>query len=274
MPRMAGGNLKIGGDAMRQSERQAGIVVLSIELELAIDRPSADRQQRLDHLTGELLDLLQQHRLPATWAVADPARSAASPSLLAGDVRHEIAVLGERSWIGRGAGRMRIERELSRRFGAARQAGMQVSTLVLRNVSQPVDLDLLLAYDIAAVSFPACHHAPTGPSAGTHRFGVWHAPLAWRLPLAPCWWQPAAWKVARRLREVAGNRGLLHVAIDGDALVECEDDGLAQARTIVGQVARMRDEGRILVRTLQDLAFENLALRSAQPAKSLLAPAA
>jgi hypothetical protein len=260
---------------MRRADvRESGIVVFSAELELAIDRPSLDRQQRLDHLTGELLELFQQHRLPATWAVADPARSAATPSLLAGDIEHEIAVLGERSWIGRGAGRARVERELSRRFGGARKAGMQVSTLVLRNVPQPVDLDLLLAHDIAAVSYPASPGAAVGPSAGTLRFGVWHAPIAWRLPLAPCWWLPVGWQGACRVRDAAARRRLLHVAIDGDALVDRADVGLDQVRTIVSQVGRLRDERKIIVRTLGELASENLAHRSAQPAKSLLAPAA
>jgi hypothetical protein len=258
----------------RADARESGIVVFSAELELAIDRPSLDRQQRLDHLTGELSDLFRRHRLPATWAVADPARSAATPCLLAGDIVHEIAVLGERSWIGRGAGRMRVERELSRRFGGARKADLHVSTLILRNVSQPVDLDLLLAHDIAAVSYPDNSTAAVGSSAGMLRFGVWRAPLAWRLPLEPCWWRPAGWQAARRLRDAIARRGLLHVAIDGDALVDREKTGMDHVRTIVKMVARLRNDGMIVVRTLQELALENLANRSAQPAKSVLAPAA
>ena len=260
---------------MRRADvHESGIVVFSAVLELAIDRLSFDRQQRLDHITGQLVDLFQQYRLPATWAVADPARSAASPSLLSSHVEHEIAVLGERSWIGRGAGRARIEREISRRFGGARAAGMKVSTLVLRNVSQPVDLDLLLAHEIAAVSYPTNPGAQAGSSAAILRFGVWHAPPAWRLPLAPSWWSPAGWQGARRLRDAVAGRRLLHVAIDGDALVDRQDVGLSQVRAIVGQVARLQGEGKLFVRTLGALAAENLAHRSAQPAKSLLAPAA
>jgi hypothetical protein len=64
------------------------------------------------------------------------------------------------------------------------------------------------------------------------------------------------------------------VAIDGDALVDREKTGMDHVRTIVKMVARLRNDGMIVVRTLQELALENLANRSAQPAKSVLAPAA
>ena len=76
------------------------------------------------------------------------------------------------------------------------------------------------------------------------------------------------------MRDAVAGRRLLHVAIDGDALVDRQDVGLSQVRAIVGQVARLQGEGKLFVRTLGALAAENLAHRSAQPAKSLLAPAA
>ncbi len=259
---------------MRRSDQPAGgTVVFSVELELAIDRPARDRQQRMDHVTGELLELFQQQRLPATWAVADPARSAARSGILASTPGHEIAVLGERSWLGRGAGPLRIERELSRRVEGARQVGIPVATLILRNVSEPLDLDLLLAHQIAAVSYPPNSVAAIGPSSGP-RFGVWHAPQAWRLPRTPRWWLPLGWQAAGKLREVIRQQRILHVAIDGDALVDSDQAGLAQVSTIVGQVARLRQQGKLKVRTLAQLGAANLAHRFPQPAKSLLAPAA
>lgn len=258
---------------MRHIEKAVlGTVAFSIELELAIDRPSLDRHQRLEHLTGILLDQLAQHQLPATWALADPARSAASPAILAQPQGHEIAVLGERTWMGRGAGRLRIQRELGRRFEGARREGLRVDTLVLRNVAEPVDLELLLDHHIAAVSYPAGPSA--GGAAGPLRFGVWHAPAAWRLPLAPKWWLPAGWQANWRLREAVTGRRVLHVAIDGDALVDQEETGLSQVGTILRHVARFQAQGKLHVRTLGALAAENLALRLAQPTRSLLAPAA
>ena len=254
----------------RANRRDFGVVVFSVELELAIGRPSHERQQRLDHVAGELLALFSRHQVPATWAVADPARSAATPALWKTGLGHEIAVLGESSWIGRGAGRLRVERELARRFGGARSAGMSVGTLILRNVAGQVDLDLLLAHNITAVSMP---HGTAERTAETLRFGVWQAPPPWRLPLAPRWWMPLGWQAARHLHETVSRRQVLHVSIDGDALVD-QNRGLEQVLSIVGQTAELRSAGKLLVQTLGELGSENLAQRSAQPAKSLLAPAA
>lgn len=263
-----------GGDAMRHNDDRAmGGVVFSVELELAIDRPALHRQQRLDRLSGELIGLFERHQLPATWAVADPARSAATAAIAASALRHEVAVLGESSWLGRGAGRLRIERELARRIGGARQAGIAVSTLLLRNVSEPLDLDLLLEQQISAVSYSGMASPPSQRSGDRH-FGVWHAPAAWRLPLAPHWWQPVRWQAARRLWQASRRQRIEHVAIDGDALVDQGERGLAQIAAIVKLAAKLRAERKLSVRTLAEIAAENLSHRFPQPAKSVLASAA
>ncbi|MEX2026709.1 MAG: hypothetical protein WEH44_05400 [Pirellulaceae bacterium] len=182
-------------------------------------------------------------------------------------------MLGESSWLGRGAGRIRIERELARRVGGARQAGIAVTTLLLRNVSDPLDLDLLLGQQISAVSYSGGVSLSCQRSGGRH-FGVWHAPAAWRLPLAPGWWQPVRWQAARRLWQATRRQRIEHVAIDGDALVDQGERGLAQIAAIVELAARLRADRKLSVRTLAEIATENLAQRFPQPAKSVLASAA
>jgi hypothetical protein len=259
---------------LRTDKPDAGQVVFSIELELAIHRPSLDRQQRLDHLARDLLGLFEQHAIPATWAVADPARSAASAAIRSSTGKHEIAVLGDRSWIGPGAGRLRIERELSRRFEGARRMGMPAMTLVLRNVIEPLDLGLLLAHQIRTVSYRGDFGGWQAPAAGGLRFGVWHAPAAWRLPMASRWWSPVRRQARRMLREANCQRRTLHVAIDGDALVDQQEAGLAQVRAVVEEVARLHAQGGILLATLGEVGAAELAFRSAQPSRSLLKPAA
>jgi hypothetical protein len=270
-----GGTFKVGGDVMRRNDlAAAGRVVFSVELELAIGRSTVARQQQMDHLTGKLLSLFEEHRLPATWAVADPAHSAATGGIAASRLAHEVAVLGEPSWLGPGAGRLRIERELSRRVGGAREMGISVSTLVLREVAAPLDLSLLLEQQISAVSYPAGRSAQASAIPAELRFGVWQAPAAWRLPLAPCWWQPLGWQVAGRLRQASRTEHLLHVAVDGDALVDQGDQGLAQIASVASYAVRCRTAGMLTIGTMAEFAAENLAQRFPQPAKSLLAPAA
>ena len=69
----------------------------------------------LETVTAELAERLARYNLPASWAVADPAVSAATERLLHAGAAHEIAILGDRSWVGREAGRARFARELARR---------------------------------------------------------------------------------------------------------------------------------------------------------------
>ena len=256
---------------MGPGDGAAGRFVLSVELELALDRSTIARQQQLEHISRRLLSLFERHELRATWGVADPAHSAATAAILAGPVPHEVAVLGEDSWLGPGAGRSRIERELARRIGGARQRGIAVTTLLVRDVAGPLDLGLLLDQQISAVA-SSTQWMPAG-SCGL-RFGVWQAPSAWRLPATACWWRPIGWQVARLVRQARGQERIVHLAIDGDALVDQGDRGLAQVAGVMEQIARLRSAGTVAVSTMAEYAAENLAHRFPQSAKSLLSPAA
>ena len=119
-----------------------GTLILSIDFELDLEHQAPVLQRRLDAVRGELIELTRTLNTPATWAVADPTLSAATESILAAGCGHEIAVLGEPAWLGPGCGRMRLERELTRRFDSARESGIAVSTLALRNVEHVVELVL------------------------------------------------------------------------------------------------------------------------------------
>lgn len=251
-----------------------GRVMFSIELELAIDRASLVRQQRMDHLAADLLAYLDEHHVPATWAVADPAHSAASTAILGSGGNHEIAVLADRSWTGPGAGRLRVDRELSRRFEGARRQGMAATTLVLKDVMEPLDPGLLLAHGIQAISYRSEERGKRAFAPASLRFGVWHAPAAWRLPRAPCWWSPVRSQARRLLREAIAQNRTLHVGIDADALVDDAQSGLRQVRAVIQEAARLQTLGRIQFSTLASRAAVELAARAVAPARSLLKPAA
>jgi hypothetical protein len=52
-------------------------------------------EQELAKITRNLIDLTDGQSLPATWAVCDPAYSAATPLILRSPVDHELAILGD-----------------------------------------------------------------------------------------------------------------------------------------------------------------------------------
>src|ERR1700678_731444 len=77
-----------------------GILTVSIDLELDPLHCRPRQQLSLDRVGTQLLELLARYRIPATWAVADPAVSAATEKLSASGQGHEIAVLGDQAWVG------------------------------------------------------------------------------------------------------------------------------------------------------------------------------
>lgn len=252
----------------------AGTLILSVDLEL--DRQSQEPTfvRRLDAIGRELVELTSTHRLPATWAVADPTLSAATESILAAGVGHEIAVLGDQAWLGTGCGRLRLARELTRRFDSARRAGISVSTLALRNLEQVPDLDLLLEHGVTAVRGPASDSIGRSRKvAEPVRFGIWQAPAAQKLPPRTAWWTPPAWLVRREIKRAIRQGSLVHFEIDAPRLV-AQETGLDLIARVLRYAAAKRDAGQLAIRTIGELAAEVLAQRTAAPSRSILRPAA
>lgn len=231
-----------------------GQLVVSIDLELLTRAGSLKHERQLDLVTDRLLALLQQHRLTATIAVADPVHSAATDAILSSDPSHEIAVLGDASWVGRGAGRERFGRELDRRFHSARAAGLTVSSLLLRQVDLSENFDLLTKHTITSIRTIAngsgVLHQPQ-----RLRLGMWQMPVALTLPHKPNWFRStvaAAWKLLKRTVQA---KEVLHLAIDAGQLAESDTPKWCEIERIFALIAQLRDAGRLEVTTLQALAL-------------------
>ena len=257
-------------------KQAGGIVTISIDLELEIEHYTSHAQRHLDRVRSQLIELLEVHQIPATWAVADPARSAASEPILASRVRHEIAVLGDRAWVGYGAGRLRLQRELARRFDGARRVGMAVTTLALCNSDRLLDLDLLLEHGITAIRGPAVDSALEARRLGSKpaRHGIWQAPTAWMLPPRGAWWLLSAWGVRREIQRAASEGSLLHLEISAPRLIELGEPAAQIVENAIAALASQRDQGQLQVLTLAAIAGEALSLRVPAPSHSILRPAA
>ena len=99
----------------------------------------------LDEVRSQLVDSTRAARFPPPGRSPIPMLSAASECDPGCRCEHEIAVLGDRVWLGQGCGRERFARELSRRFSAPRKAGISVSSLILRNVEELSEVDFLVS---------------------------------------------------------------------------------------------------------------------------------
>lgn len=255
----------MGGDARGQ-------LVVSLDLELELQRESLARQRALDTLTRQLVSLLDQHGLPATFAVADPALSAATETITASRGGHELAVLGDSTWAGPGAGRERFARELTRRFGAARAAGLNISTLALRHLEMAEHFDLLPKQAITVLrTDPVSPRRAQCVPPQVIRFGVWQAAATLRLPQPRGWWFGSEAGPAFKLLKRAAQRGeIVHLLIDVAQLIERETPSLAMLERVLGAAARQRDQEQLEVLTLQNMASQLARPRDAGNQQSIL----
>lgn len=252
-----------------------GTLLLSVDLEPDALQHGGPEPELLDQVRRRLIDLFGAHAAPATWAVADPVRSVATDSLLAAGSSHEIAVLGDRAWLGPGSGRLRLERELARRFDGARKAGIRVTTLALRNLDQVRELDLLLEHGITALRGPATDSQPAADQpAPPIRFGIWQAPPGCKVPGHRPWWLPAAWSLCRQIKRSAARQSIVHLHIDAPRLAATGDHDLHLLSRVLRYAAARREAGHLAIRTIAQIAAESLAERAASPSRSILRPAA
>ena len=269
--------MRAAGKGLPMSGGQgAGTLILSIDLELDVDQHDDRLDGRLDAVRTQLITLTSQYGLVATWAVADPLLSAATESILSANCGHEIAVLGEQAWTGPGCGRVRLRRELGRRFTSARKAGIPVSTLALRHTDHVLDLDLLLEHGVTALRGPAASaSSPRHPATPVPvRFGLWQPPYA--VPLAPHqgWSLITTWRLQRTIRRVIRRQSLLHLHVNAAALAAGVEPTLSVAAPVLHYLASKRDAGHLAVRTMAEVAREALAERAGSPSRSILRPAA
>lgn len=250
-----------------------GTLILSIDLERDLDQHDQVPGRSLDAVRTRLIDLARQYGIVATWVVADPLLSVATESILAAGSGQEIAVLGDRAWVGPGCGRTRLRRELARRFTAARNAGIPVSTLALRNTDQVVDLDLLLEHGVTALRDPVAYRSLSGVSVPA-RFGFWQPPPARQLSSFAGWWLPATWLIRHALKRTIRRGTMLHLHLDAAALAASPEPGLRFAEAMMRYAAARRDAGQLEIRTIGELAREALAERAGTPTRSILRPAA
>jgi hypothetical protein len=249
-------------------------VVLTVHLDPLAVMGNVEHQS-LAKLTRQLIELMESHRLPATWAVNDPAHSAATPHILRSAVDHELAILGDTNWLGPTAGRTRFARELTRRVSQARSAGMAMTSLVPRVASVKRHIDLVIKQQITAVAgVPTPDIALQGTCPRALHYGLWELPENGRLPVPGRWWSSGKRAVLRQIRRGITAATMYHLVIDGPALLDAGPSATRVADWLMHRIAEMRNRGLIEVETLGAAAARLSAVRSVTPQQSILRRAA
>jgi hypothetical protein len=271
LPRTRGSSMSMANRRSWQ-KHHVGHVHLTVEAEPTdIDR-NLDRHRGLASVTEQLFQMLNRHKLPATWAVGDPANSAVAALVAGSETRHGLAVLGDRHWIGKTAGRTRFARELARRVTQARRAGIEVVTFVPRVAPVTEHIDLVVKSGIQAVvdSQQNANARPTRPSPRALHYGVWEFSATNRLPLRSSWLPGSNWKLARNLRRAGKDAATIHLVIDVPAIEVAGYTATQRVEWIMRRVAKLRDRGVLQVETLGTAAARLSDLPAAKPQRSIL----
>jgi hypothetical protein len=253
-----------------------GILALSIDVELATLNHDPDQRRALEAITGRLVDLVGKHSHSATWAVADPAVSAATERVMGLGAPQEMAVLGDATWVGPIAGRGRFARELQRRVTAGRAAGLNISTLVLRDCQLGEHWELLVKHGLSVLcEMRGGKAAPAEERPVVLHYGLTSVPVSLVAPLRRRWLSRVPVGEARRgIDRAAAGCGLFHLAINALALAGRGPAGLRQLDRVLRHADARRREGTLSIETLSAAARHWSDVPRAAPAQSILRAAA
>lgn len=253
-----------------------GHLFVTFQLEPPAEGLCVGRHPGLAALTVRLITLTNTHRVPATWAVNDPAHSAATPTILRSETPHELAILGDANWLGPTAGRTRFAHELARRVLQSRAAGLNVTTIVPRVASVQQDIDLIVKHRISAVvGIEVPLH--TGQHLAIPRalhYGVWEMPISGKHPMRSSWLWSAGRILWRQIRRAASDASTFHLVVDVPAVEEEGDRAEHSITWLMRRVAEMRDRGMLQIETLASAAARLSDVPTALPQRSILRSAA
>lgn len=248
-----------------------GHLNVTVQLDSTTGGRNIEQHQNVASVAKQLIATLETERVPATWAVSDPAHSAATSLILNSAVEHEFAILGDSNWVGPTAGRTRFARELVRRVTQSRAAGIDVATLVPGVASIESHIDLVVKQEITAVAGltnPMTRHEGIEPHA--LHYGVWELPVTATLPLPASWFGSAKRSLWRNVHRTAKEAGSFHILIDAAAIAASGQSGQSVVAWLAKRISDLRDRGMLRVETLRATAARLSDVPAVSPQRSIL----
>ena len=271
-------------ETMARNSTPPSSLIISIDVELTrvadADRPArislVDHRSRIASLQ-QLLKLFQEAQVPATWGFSDPASSQFVPELIDESGMHEVALLGDASWINLEQGRRGFCQQLVQRLADARQVGCELSTLALYDGQLQDDFDLLAKHQISMVRQPGSKRrsGKDTPRHRTLRYGLWETPRATLVsPSTRAWSRRSKMIVNRAIRRTIRHGGIGHIGLDFTAGQYASPRVLDFVARVLETVNKHRRDDQLEVCTLRELATRWRPRQQVVSARSLLRVAA
>lgn len=252
-----------------------GHLLITVRLDSAATGQKLGLHQQLAGVTRRLISLADSERLPITWAVSDPAHSAATSLILQSPIEHEMAILGDETWVGATAGRTRFARELARRLAQARFVELEVTSLVPHVASIESQIDLVVKQQITAVAgFEAPESGRRLLAPRALHYGIWEVPISENLPLQKSHFFNGKRSLWKRVRRTIRDAGTFHIMIDAPTVAEAGAGSEKMIAWLAKRIALLRDRGMIHVETMRSMSARLSDVPAVRPQRSILRTAA
>jgi hypothetical protein len=252
-----------------------GAVVLSVDLIQPLTKPQSPGRRRLRTTVNDLLQSMHRFDICATWAVSPAATQDLVPLIGQNGDDHEFGISGDSAWLSETNQPALFALELCRRVAQFRQLGLNVSSVLLTDVGLPTELDVFAKHGITAIrgSSPRRHQRARHHGPKMIRFGIWYEPVDARIPGVRDWLGKLGrpYRLAARAARI---HGTAHITIDAADLAERGAAAMRVVQRLIGYVASLRDQRRVIVSTLADAARRGRRSKAASPTRSILRPAA
>jgi len=249
---------------MTDPKLHRGTVVLSID----VPAEGATGGRINDTLARKLFHMVESRHLSASWVPLCPQQFSLRDELAAPNTQHDLALVGDSSWIGKAAGRPRFARELAARVQAVRSANINVAAIALRDAQLDDHLDLLVKHRVGMIRGWRRGGASLQPQ--SVRFGVWYSPVSVVLPQPNDWsWLGTSWSLRKTVRSVIQAAGVAHVVIDA-ARIEGNNAALGELDLVLAHLQRQRDKGVLKVTSLSGLTRTLIRQPNVKKATSIL----
>jgi len=250
-------------------------VSISVDLELEERGVETRPREALESSVHELIDLLGDAQLSATWFASEPAISSSLHHALRSDSAHKAAISMDGDWRGHENGRNRFAAEFLRRKKAADLAGIEVRTLAAPHGVAQENFDLLVRQGISVIrsdSASATRHKDRARLRGvvSLRYGLWQISDVESMSRGG-WFGGyfAAKQICRTIDGTIGDRSVIHFAIDAVRLSVEGRTGLRAVSKVLAHIVGRRRDG-LQAGSIVDIVSRLAAPRKTRPAQSVL----
>jgi hypothetical protein len=256
-----------------------GSAKFAICVDLGASASSGD--QRIE--IRKIIQLLEQHRIAATWAVGDARGLSYVVPLLDGPIRHQVALtISPAAGSGCSASQSLFQKQLDSQLAPFQESGIPVQTALIPSIREMHShYGPLARHGLTTMVVGARHvqQPPTETSAhavAPHKLphGLWHLPVNVHLPARHSWFANIGFQRKQAIRLNGLDSTPIHVLISVSQVAADPEPILRQLGRLLHQIAWAESRRRLQVITANAWADEKARQTAAQPQRSILKIAA